>query len=354
MRIGNPAFIILLAPALLIACKGDAAEEAGEVSPPATVAVSVEPATSRTFTETVDAVGTTIVRVGHGASLSAPAQTRVTKVHVTVGQHVGSGHALLEFERTPFESALRSAEATLAAAEKAAERAQRLADAGVVARKEAETAQAELARAQAEAVNARRNLELTTLRAPMAGVITKVNTTIGSGVDAGQIIVEMADPDALDVLLILSLNDATRARVGQAVALYEGSAAEGTPVARGRVADVAATVDSANQGVIARVALVPSHAAVRIGETLFGRITVAEHRGAVVIPLDALVPDGEEFHVFVVDDDGMAIARSVTVGGRSDHDAWIRAGLKAGERVVTRGAYGVTDSSKVVTGRGEK
>lgn len=352
MRIGNPAFTILFVSVLLVACKGEPVEE--EAAPTATVAVSVEAATSRTFTETVDAVGTTVVRVGHGASLSAPAPTRVTKVHVTVGEHVASGAALVEFERTPFESALKSAEATLTAAEKAAERAQRLADAGVVARKEAETAQAELARAQAEAVNARRNLELTTLRAPMAGVVTRLSATIGTGVDAGQIIVELADPDAIDALLLLSLADASRARTGQSVVLYEGSAAEGTPTVRGRVADVAATVDSANQGVVARVELAPSRGTVRIGETLFGRITVGEHPGAVVIPLDALVPDGEEFRVFVVDAEGTALARGVTVGGRSDHDAWIRTGLKAGERVVTKGAYGVSDSSKVVTGRGEK
>jgi hypothetical protein len=39
----------------------------------------------------------------------------------------------------------------------------------------------------------------------------------------------------------------------------------------------------------------------------------------------------------------------VKIGGRTDYAAWITDGLKAGEHIVTQGAYGVDDSTKVKT-----
>jgi len=80
---------------------------------------------------------------------------------------------------------------------------------------------------------------------------------------------------------------------------------------------------------------------------VFGRIVTGVHADAITIPVEALVPEGEGFRVFVVDSAGMAHARPVVVGGRSESRADILQGLDAGERVVTTGAYGVTDSAKI-------
>jgi hypothetical protein len=74
---------------------------------------------------------------------------------------------------------------------------------------------------------------------------------------------------------------------------------------------------------------------------------VATRPAAIVIPAEALVPEGDAFHVFVVDAKGIAHERDVTVGGRSAAGVEITEGLKAGERIVTTGAFGVQDSAKV-------
>ena len=73
----------------------------------------------------------------------------------------------------------------------------------------------------------------------------------------------------------------------------------------------------------------------------------AVHPRAVAVPVDALVPDGEGYRVFVVDSGGIAHARSVTVGARTEALAEITSGLAAGETVVTRGAYGVEDGARI-------
>jgi RND family efflux transporter MFP subunit len=313
------------------------------------VSAQVAPVATQHFTETVDAVGTVAPRAGHIASLAAPSPTRVSKVYVSFGAHVKAGEPLVEFEQPAFDAAAKGADASLAAAEKAQERTQRLADAGVVPRKDAEVAAADLGVARLNAVNAKRARELSTLRSPIDGVVTRLNAVLGASADPSQVMVEVSDPSTLDAMLVLSPSDAARVKVGDQVALHAGAAASGDAIARGRVADISAAVDTSSRGVPARVELVAGTGALRIGQTVFGRIAIAEHDRAVVVPLESLVPTGEGFKVFVVDEKGIAQSRPVKIGGRTDHAAWITDGLKAGENIVTQGAYGVDDSTKVKT-----
>jgi RND family efflux transporter MFP subunit len=317
----------------------------------AVVSAQVAPVAARHFTETVDAVGAVTARPGHIATMAAPSPTRVSKLYVSFGAHVKAGDPLVEFEQPAFDAAANGADATLAAAEKAQARTQRLADAGVIPRKDAEAATADLGAARLNAVNAKRARELSTLRSPIDGVVTRLNAVLGASADPTQVMVEVADPSAVDAILVLSPADASRAKVGDLVELQAGAAASGNAIARGRVADISAAVDTASRGVPARIEITSGAGSVRIGQTLFGRIAVAEHDKAIMVPLEALVPTGEGFKVFVVDEKGIAQSRPVKIGGRTDHGAWITDGLKTGENIVTQGAYGVDDSAKVETGR---
>jgi hypothetical protein len=93
----------------------------------------------------------------------------------------------------------------------------------------------------------------------------------------------------------------------------------------------------------------PGARALRIGETIFGQISMAIKPQAVTVPVAALVPEGDGFKVFVVNAANIAISHKVTVGRRTETLAEITSGLSGGERVVTEGAYGVEDSVKVTS-----
>jgi len=166
-------------------------------------------------------------------------------------------------------------------------------------------------------------------------------------VDLTQPLVAVVDPAALDVVFALTPEDAARVRPGNAVRLAAGEAAGGDSLGSARISDVAAAVDSASRAVAARARLVRTVRLLRIGESVFGRIAVATHPRAIVIPVAALVPDGEGFHVFVVDSEGVAHNRPVAAGGRAEGVVEITDGLRAGEVVVTTGAYGVADSARI-------
>jgi membrane fusion protein (multidrug efflux system) len=333
---------------LLTGCRAGG-EDQGETTE-ATVAARTAVAATRDLPLVVTGIGSVAPRPGRYAALGAPAATRVARIFVLAGQRVRSGDPLVEFERAPFEAAARSAESELTAAQHAYDRAVRLGEAGVVARRDVEQAAEVLAQAQVAQVTAQRDLELATLRAPLAGVVTTMSAVVGAPVDAAQPLVEVADPSALDVVVGLVPADAAGVRRGLAATFTAGEAPAAAVVAEGVVGEVAPAVDTATRAVPVRVRVTRQARPLRIGETLFARVVVDTHRGAVTVPDEALVPDGEGFKVFVVDSAGVAHARPVTVGTRAGALAEILDGVRAGERVVTYGAYGMDEGAKVVTG----
>ncbi|HEU4643717.1 MAG TPA: efflux RND transporter periplasmic adaptor subunit [Gemmatimonadaceae bacterium] len=348
------AWRAMLATLLAVAACGrangsDEEGTSGEVQP--VVGAETAPVATRPFTETVSAIGSVTPRAGHSAALSAPAPARVSRVYVTAGAHVRRGEPLVALEQTTFRASAQSAEAALRVAEQAYERAQRLEREGIAPRKDVEQADAELARARADVVAARRAEELSVLRSPIDGVVTRMSATLGASADPSQTLVEVADPSALDVLLQVTPTEAARVHPGVPVALSAGQRSGGESLGDGRVADVAGTVDSATRSVAVRVLATHTSRPLRIGETVFGAIAVATRPNAIVVPLEALVPEGDGYKVFVVDRAGIAHARVVSVGGRADSIAEITRGLRAGERVVTYGAYGVQDSARIVPAR---
>jgi membrane fusion protein (multidrug efflux system) len=174
-----------------------------------------------------------------------------------------------------------------------------------------------------------------------------MTASIGASVDPSQALVDIADPSSLDIVMNATPTDAGRVRPGAKVRLSTGTTATGEPLGVGTVVDIGATVDSSLRGVAIRVQAATTRRPIKIGETIFGEVEVATHPAAIVIPNDALVPDGEVFKVFVVDAEGVAHAREVKVGGKNDLGTEIVEGLTAGERIVTQGAYAVSDSAKV-------
>lgn len=317
----------------------------------ALVQVKTTVAVMQPFAEVISSIGTVSARSGHLASLSPPAPARIATVYVSQGQKVAAGTPLVAFEQAPFVAAAQSAEAALTAAEQNYERARRLADAGIVPRKDAEQAATELAQARAAASVARRSAQLATLRSPISGVVTKLDAPLGASVDVTQPVVEVADLSALDIVFNVSPSDAARIAPGASVTLSAGESAKGEALGVGHIIDVGGAVDSATRSVAVRAQAPPTARPLRIGETIFGQIATAVHPRAIVVPVAALVPEGDAFKVFVVTTGNIARERKVTVGRRTEASAEIVSGLAAGERVVTEGAYGLEDSVKVVQAR---
>jgi len=334
---------------LLAACARKAADEGdtGEKASPPVVAASTIKASVEPFTHTLSAIGSVVARPGRYAALSAPSPTRVARVYVTEGQRVSVGTPLVRFEQVGFDAAASGAQAALTAAQLAYDRAERLSREGIVPRKDVEQAAAELGAARSAAVTARRAQQLSVLRSPVNGVVTRLSAALGASVDAGQTLVEVADPTAFDVVLSLGPTEAAEVHQGARVSLSAGERSGGESIGAGTVATVSAAVDSGSRSVSVRVTVTTPRRALRLGESVVGEIAVEMHPNAVVVPAEALVPEEDGYKVFVVDARGTAIGRDVEIGGRTATKVEITKGLSGGETVVTKGAFGLEDSATV-------
>ena len=334
---------------LLTACAKKGAEEGGEKEVKAVVTAKTAVASVEPFTHTLSAIGSVVARPGRYAALSAPSPTRIARVYVAAGQRVAAGAPLVEFERMSFNAEASGAQAKLTAAQRAYDRAVRLAAEGIVPRKDVEQAAAELGAARAAAVMARRAQQLSVLRSPVSGVVTRMSAVLGASADAGQVLVEVADPSAFDVVLMLGPTEAGAVRPGAPVVISAGEKVGGEPLGGGTVASIGAAVDTSSRSVAIRVALKTPRRALRLGESVYGEIAVETKPNAVVIPVEALVPEGAGYKVFVVDKTGTAHEHEVKVGGRTPTKVEIVDGLAGGETVVTQGAFGMEDSARVST-----
>ena len=339
--------VLLLALVTVIIVRRRGGVEEAEVAP--LVAADVATAQVKTFTVTLSALGTVEPRPGFSAQIAAPEATRVQRVYVAVGDRVSAGQALVQLDVSVWDAKLRQAEVGLTTAQQAYNRAERLLTEGIAPRKDVETAAADLATARAGVEEARRLARLGTIRSPVSGVVTALNVVLAQNVDAGAPIVEVVDPRGLEITFHLSPTEAGQIRPGADVELASGQEPQRVIIGHGVIKGVSAAVDSTGS-VAVRASIAAPNRPLKVGEVLSGRIVVTEHRNAIVVPISALVPSDDQTQVFVVDKDSIAHATNVTVRTRSETEAEIASGLKGGETVITRGAYGVTDSAKVQIG----
>jgi HlyD family secretion protein len=92
----------------------------------------------------------------------------------------------------------------------------------------------------------------------------------------------------------------------------------------------------------------PPHerSAVGVGYRVDVSIVSFARNDAVIAPTSALFRDGAEWAVFVIED-GVAVRRTVRVGGRGPLQAWIESGLAAGDRVIVYPGDSVRDGVRV-------
>lgn len=318
-----------------------------EAETPTAVDVQTAVAVVKPLTDHIAALGTVEARSGHSAAVSAADASRVVAVYVAEGSYVRAGQPLVQLDKSVATAQRVGAEAAVEMAQKAYDRTQRLLAEGIAPRKDVEAAASELAKARAELETARRAEMLSTLRSPISGIVTSLDAALSRPVDPNATIVQVVDPRGLEIHFHLSPAEAGRITPGTKVQLTSGTESDHYTVGIGTITGINAALDSATHAVDIIASIASPSRPLKVGETLNGSILLTSKGSAVVVPVSALVPEGNATIVYVVDSKNVAHATDVTVGTRTDTEAAIVSGLHGGELVVTQGAYGVVDSATV-------
>lgn len=193
-----------------------------------------------------------------------------------------------------------------------------------------------------------------TLLSPIDGQVLRVLRESEGFVGAGEGLIEIGNPERLEILVDLLSTDAVRVSVGDAAVIENWGGADPLLARVRRVEPFGFTKTSALGIEEQRVNVVLDLISPRErwqnlghGYQVDVRIVLWEEDGVLKLPLTALFRDEGEWAVFVAER-GRAQKRQVEVGISNDEFAQIRGGLAAGERFVVYPGIGLTDGDRVV------
>jgi multidrug efflux system membrane fusion protein len=283
----------------------------------------------------------------------------ITAVNFQPGSKVKKGQVLFVIDTRPFQAEANRADAAAHAAKAKAElarlelaRAEKLlADKAIAQREYDERASglkeldANARAALAQAENARLNLGYTQVTAPIDGRVSKAEITVGNLIDPSAVLTSVVSDDRIyasfdgDESTYLSVG--ARAHGGQAVAVRIGLASETGFPHEGKLEFVDNQLDTRTGAVRMRAVFANRDNLLVPG--LFARVqletnTSAQARAAtVLIKEEAIGTDQSRKFVYVVTSDSKAEYRQVMLGQTVDGLRIVRAGLKAGEKIVVNG-----------------
>jgi len=192
---------------------------------------------------------------------------------------------------------------------------------------------------------ARLDLEYSSIKAPISGVITERLIRIGNQVNVNQKVFAIANFNPLVARVFVPENEMRRLKVNQPVKIIID--ADGDELHEGRVTRVSPVVDPASGTVKATVEVTgSSNKTLKPGMCARLKIITDTKPDAIVVPKRALVSDDGKQAVFVVSND-LAPKRPVEVGFNDEGRVEILSGLEEGDQVVTIGQSGLKDSTKV-------
>ena len=358
------ATVSALALAILAACSGGHAEEAG--APPAPE-VSAAPVLVKQVSQWDEFSGR--VEAVENVDLRPRVSGYIDKVNYIEGQEVKKGDVLFtidarsyqaEYDRARAEVARARTQSTLARGE--SERAKRLSEQQAIStetweqrRAASDQAGAQLQAAQAALDAAALNLEFTKVRAPINGRAGRAMVTAGNLVSAGDAASVLTTLVSLDkVHVYFDADEATFLRYAQMARKGERPSErdESLPVRIGLSGEQGfpheGKVDfldnqvTRSTGTI-RVRALLDNADRQFTPGLFARVQLlgSGQFQAMLIDDRAVLTDQDRKYVYVVDKDGKAQRRDIALGRSAEGLRIVENGLAAGDKVIVDGVQKV-------------
>ncbi len=235
-----------------------------------------------------------------------------------------------------------------------------LKDAELSQRTQIQLAEAAVSSARAAITQAQLNLDYTTVKSPVTGVVGKVQVDRGnlvgkaeptvlatvSSIDPIYVDFPLAEVDYLKLAPRIRLDESGRAQgASTSLSLFLADGAEFPH--KGRIAFVDRAVDTKTGTMSVRASFPNPDKVVRPGQFARVRGVVEERPAAVLVPQRAVMDQQGTKIVFVVGADDKVVLKPVTLDERIDDSSIVTKGLAAGERVIVEGMQKVRPGMQV-------
>lgn len=321
------------------AAKGGAPGGGGAGAPVAVEAVKVVTAQ---LPQTITAVGS--LRSDESVTLRPESAGRINAITFQEGQRVAKGAPLVRLDPAIPQAEVQQAKANLTLAKQKFDRAVDLAQRNFISGQAKDEAENNLKVAEASLQLAEAKLAKTDIRAPFSGVIGLRIVSVGDYVREGADLVNLEAIDPLKVDFRVPETYLRQVQVGQPVEVtldaLPGKAYDGKIVALNPL------IDAAGRSIVIRAQVRNQDTALRPGMFARVKLITRAERDALVVPEEALVPQGTEQYVFRVAD-GKVARIKVETGQRRDGKVEIVNGVTRDDVVVTAGQLKLRDGVTV-------
>ena len=337
-------------PAEAASAPGGASGAQAKGAAPAGVTVEAVKVITAALPQTITAVGS--LRSDESITVRPEVAGRISAIAFNEGQRVAKGATLVKLDPSINEADVQQARANLKLAQSKFDRATDLAKSNFISGQAKDEAENNLRVAEASLQLAEAKLAKTEIKAPFAGIIGLRVMSVGDYVKEGADIVNLEAIDPLKVDFRVPEIYMRQVQVGQALEV----ALDALPgkTYEGKVFAINPLVDATGRSIVIRALVKNADTALRPGMFARVRLITRDQQDALVVPEQAIVPQGDEKFVFRIVD-GKALRTRVTVGQRRDGKAEIVSGLAAGDTVVSAGQLKLRDGVAVaVAGNGAR
>lgn len=311
-------------------CKKKAAGGPGGPPPTQVVAIEVK---KQPVSETLSLPGT--IAANETVEIKAEIDGIVQEINFAEGERVPKGQVLVKLDETKLAAALATAEANLKLSQANHERAKQLFNDKLISQQEFDQTASTFAVHQAAVDLMRRQLKDARVFAPFAGIVGARQVSPGQVISRNSTLTWLVDLDTVKVEVKVPERYLRQLKIGQP--LEFSVAAFPAEKFRGEVYFISPQIEESTRTALIKARIPNAEGKLRGGMFASLDLTLQLRDAAIVIPEPALMSNGDNFSVFIVDDKDNAQVRMVEVGVRLAGKAEIAKGLNAGEKVVVEG-----------------
>jgi membrane fusion protein (multidrug efflux system) len=298
------------------------------------------------------AMGT--VEADEGINISAEVAGKVKQILFKSGEQVKAGTVILIQESGNEAAQLSAATARLRLAEANYDRMVQLRKKNTVSQNELDTALQQKGSAQGDVDNLKTTLEKKVVRAPFEGRLGIRKVDLGQDLAVGTQIVSLQATNRVRVNFPVPQHWLVKMTKGLPVTVQLGDGSNN--VVKGEVTAVGADIDPATRNAIVQSSLENSSNQFIPGMAVQTQVTLSNPQKVLAVPTTSVIfaPFGDT--VFVIEKDKeknilKARQQFVRLGKSRGDFIEIADGIKAGEQVVSAGAFKLTNGQSVVIGK---
>ncbi len=320
-----------------------AAQPAAQAAKPMGLPVRAVPVEVGKVSDEVTAVGSLLAE--ESVIIRPEIDGRIVGLHFQEGQAVAAGTRLVSIENSEFDAQAAAVRADLKTEEQRLARTKELHEQKFISKDALDVQLGTVDRLKARLAEAESRVAKSVIRAPFSGTVGLRMVSPGAYVKAGADIVRLESIGTIKA--DFRIPELYMSKLGSNQEIVVRLDAYPGEEFRGRIYAVEPVVDEQTRTILMRARIPNKGNKLKPGMFVRVAVTLANRPNAIIVPEQAIWPQGQDNFVFRVVD-GKAALTKIRIGNRQPGRVEIVQGLNATDTVVTEGQIKLRDGAPVM------